>query len=234
MYPLERPRVLQIEGHAHQSLRAREHGSLLDAAGRFGVLASKESMCDVKFGDGDAGERPSLSPGADAPLGPRKWRSFRMNNQNVTNYGNNNVSNQYNGDVSLASLGICELVEEDRLAVTVVKSERKRRFALAGVGAVICVIAIGVGYALFLNFGELSWAEVFNNFGAALLGPLLGPALSAVLALLSGAFAVGRIQSRSEIETENLDRRKMIESIVLSKGYTRRDWRNAKKGKIAG
>ena len=47
-----------------------------------------------------------------------------MNDQNI--YGDHNVSNQYNGDVSLTSLDIVELAREHELARKVVASERRQ------------------------------------------------------------------------------------------------------------
>ena len=87
-----------------------------------------------------------------------------MNDQNI--YGDHNVSNQYNGDVSLTSLDIVELAREHELARKVVASERRRRTGGSLVLAIIAVVGIVVGYVFFVNCGDLTIADIFNNFAS--------------------------------------------------------------------
>ena len=78
-----------------------------------------------------------------------------MSHQNVTNYGNFNTSNQYNGDVTLTSLELDELAEEDALARRVIRTERKRRIILSAILAFIALIALVVGYVFFISRGQI-------------------------------------------------------------------------------
>ena len=113
-----------------------------------------------------------------------------MSHQNVTNYGNFNTSNQYNGDVTLTSLELDELAKKDALARRVIRAERKRRIILSAILAFITLIALVVGYVFFLSRGQLKLADVLNNFGPAVATPLIGLAVSGLVALGSGVGAV--------------------------------------------
>lgn len=152
-----------------------------------------------------------------------------MNNQNVNNYGNNNVSNQYNGDVSLTSMNLFELAEEYKLARHVVRRERKRRLFISTLCAISTLLAIMGTYLFFLNRGDLEIADVFNNFAASLSVPLVGMVVSALFALFLGSTAVEAIRKSTRVEESNKNRLPIIEDIVISKGHSRRDWAKAKK-----
>lgn len=153
-----------------------------------------------------------------------------MNDQNVNSTGDNNTFNQFNGDVSLTSLGIEGLAREDRLAQVVVRSERTRRFRGGAVLAAIALVIIVCTYVFLVRRNELTFADIFNNFGSAMTGPLLGVVVSGVLALGVSAASVRTFSGTSEVERENLERRVLIEKIALSKGHRPSQWRRAKKG----
>lgn len=153
---------------------------------------------------------------------------MHMNDQNVHNYGDNNVSNQYNGDVSLTSLNLDELAEEYKLARHVVRRERNRRLFITALCAILTLLAIMGIYLFFLNRGDLEIADVFNNFATSLSVPLVGMVVSALLALFLGGTAVEAIRKPTRVEKSNRDRLPLIEDIVISKGYSRRDWAKAK------
>ena len=151
-----------------------------------------------------------------------------MSCQNVTNYGNHNTSNQYNGDVTLTSLELDELAEEDALARRVIRAERKRRIILSAILAFIALIALVVGYVFFLSRGQLKLADILNNFGPAVAAPLIGLVVSGLVALGSG---VGAVKFAHPTETEQLNRLRLpeIKRSALSKGYSRGEWRRARK-----
>lgn len=151
-----------------------------------------------------------------------------MSHQNVTNYGNFNTSNQYNGDVTLTSLELDELAEEDALARRVIRTERKRRIILSAILAFIALIALVVGYVFFLSRGQLKLADILNNFGPAVAAPLIGLVVSGLVALGSG---VGAVKFAHPTETEQLNRLRLpeIKRTALSKGYSRGEWRRVRK-----
>lgn len=151
-----------------------------------------------------------------------------MGDQNVNNFGDGNVSNQYNGDVTLMSLDLPGLAGEDALARKVVGAERTRRAKLAGILGLAAVGAAAIGYVFFLNRGDLTFADVFNNLAGSLSVPLAGMIVSAVITLGTGAAAIEVIRHPSRAETSSLERIPDIEEVVLSKGYTRKQWRAAR------
>lgn len=144
----------------------------------------------------------------------------------MTNYGNFNTSNQYNGDVTLTSLELDELAEEDALGV--IRAERKRRIILSAILAFIALIALVVGYVFFLSRGQLKLADILNNFGPAVAAPLIGLVVSGLVVLGSG---VGAVKFAHPTETEQLNRLRLpeIKRTALSKGYSRGEWRRARK-----
>lgn len=107
-------------------------------------------------------------------------------------------------------------------------SERGRRCVAGTVFVGIALIAIIVGYIFFLNRGDLTLADIFNNLGSILVGSLLGVVISALVAVFFGSAAVGKIYHPSGVEQCNMFRRRVIENILLSEGYKMKEWRRAK------
>lgn len=150
-----------------------------------------------------------------------------MNDQNI--YGDHNVSNQYNGDVSLTSLDIVELAREHELARKVVASERRRRTGGSLVLAIIAVAGIVVGYVFFVNCGDLTIADIFNNFASSISIPLVGLVVSGVVSLFSAVASWGKFSHATRAERANKERMPLIEEIALSKGYRIKEWRKARR-----
>lgn len=153
----------------------------------------------------------------------------KLNDQNITNNGDNNSSFQFNGETSLTSLTIEQLAQEDRLARRVVRSERKQRTKLGLIFAGIAVACVIVAYVFYLSRGDLTLAEVFNNFAPAMLVPLLGIIIPVLGALASGSLAFFKLKDPTETEALNVIRPAQIETIVLSQGHSRSAWAEAKK-----
>ncbi len=65
-----------------------------------------------------------------------------VNDQNVNNFGNNNNSYQFNGDVSLVSLDLDGLASEDKLAEDVVRSEKGRRVKAGTLAAFVALVGL--------------------------------------------------------------------------------------------
>lgn len=151
-----------------------------------------------------------------------------MNDQNVNNFGDNNTSNQYNGDVTLYSLDLEGLALEDHHAERVVRSSRRRRSKVVVISSLVALASLVAGYVFYLNRGDLTLADIFNNFGSAIAGPLLGILVSGLVAFISGALASASVRS-TELERDNMNRRAGIQHIALSKGFSPKEWSRAKK-----
>ena len=132
-----------------------------------------------------------------------------MNDQNI--YGDHNVSNQYNGDVSLTSLDIVELAREHELARKVVASERRRRTGGSLVLAIIAVAGIVVGYVFFVNCGDLTIADIFNNFASSISIPLVGLVVSGVVSLFSAVASWGKFSHATRAERAKMRAEKALE-----------------------
>lgn len=183
-----------------------------------GLYAKIALHCSPDFCVPEVKNRQSFQTGID-----------ELNSQNVNNFGDNNSSYQFNGETKLASLDIDGLAREDRLALTVVRSERRRRQKIGAALAALALVCIVGTYVFFVNRGELTMGDVFNNFGAAIAGPLLGIVVSGFGSLAFGVCAFGLFRHPSEVEKSNRGRRKDIQHLALSKGYSIREWRAAKK-----
>lgn len=157
-----------------------------------------------------------------------------MGDQNI--HGNRNVSNQYNnisniykGEVSLYSLDVDELAVEYVLAHGVVSSEKKRRWIIFVILEVLGLSLIFLGYKFFLNRGDLSLADVFNNFASALSVPIAGALFSSLLGVASVWRGAIIAKHRTSAEDLNSQRLFNIDDIAISKGVSRRVWKRTKR-----
>lgn len=150
-----------------------------------------------------------------------------LGNQNI--YGNFNISNQYNGEVSLYSLDINELACEYQLAKEVKNSEKKRRWRIFLMLEILALALFLIGYIFFLNRGDLSIADVFNSFGSSFTVSIILNLVPWLVGLASAAFGAAILRNKTDVEEGNRQRLEMINGIVLSKGYSRSDWRKARR-----
>lgn len=152
-----------------------------------------------------------------------------MGDQQNYNFGGNFHSNQFNGEAKLTSLNINELAREDGLARRVRKSHRNKRLTRSALAAAVALIAIGVGYVFFLNRGDLTFSDLFNNFASAISFQLIGILVSGGLAVALGGAAVQGFTKESTAEEDALNQIHAVSRVVDAKGYDGKSWRAAKK-----
>lgn len=151
-----------------------------------------------------------------------------MNEQNVINYGNNNISNQFNGNIDLHSLEINDLAQEDQLARQVIRSERAHRFRIGSLLALLSLTALLL-FVFLIVHDELDKSDLIKAISGGITESLIPHIIALIFSLVFGTASFGQFKQKSRTETSNTARLGVIQDIVLSKGYSRKDWRAAKR-----